>query len=275
MSFFLIASILVAVLAILYVWYHTRGLNSIPQNVSMPLNTDDDKLLIHWYKLNIKHSFDFNIDEKDIACRYLKRLYNIHVDPNLLVVGVGLSLQYAKLTNHMPDIKYGCDEYVSALETREESDISIDNDCIFDLRSTVAKVGEIAIIHSSRLRNILRKNNNYDPTELDAIINSDLDLMAHDSLKEILNFRWEQIIKLNDPNLLNIGTNRGSYAYLRIPNNNISDDITTDIMDGVTAAITSHGARINLLCSNLEFEELMKRWSQHLSNNATVELLSV
>jgi hypothetical protein len=103
------------------------------------------------------------------------------------------------------------------------------------------------------------------------IMNSDLDLIAHDTLKEILQFRWDQISKLNDPNILNIDGN-GSYAYLRVPENTSLKDDTIEIMTGITAAVTPRGARINLLCSNYEFEELIKRWSQYLSNTISPEL---
>lgn len=259
MSYFLIASILVAIIAVIYVWYVTRGLNSIPDDKPVPLETDDDKLLVHWYKLNIKHSFDFNVNDTDIALKYLKRVYDLDVDPSFIILGSDLDSQYYKLTN----------KHLTTL-THDISNNSHDIDIIVDLRSEIGKSGEIAIIYNHYIRKLLQRNNTCDLTDLGLIINSDLDIIANNYLKEVLKFRWDQINQLNDPNVLN---NSGSFLYID------SYDHTKDylinnpclIFDGkISAMMTSKGARINLLCSNYEFEALIKRWKNLLMSRTTL-----
>jgi cell division protein FtsL len=247
MSYFLIVAILVAVIAVIYVWYVTRYLNRIPDDKPISLETEDDKLLIHWYNMHIKHSFDFNINDIEIAVKYLKHIYDIEINPDLIIIGTNLESQYFNITGRHLINKY-----------------SPDVDCIFDIRSTLAKPGEIAIIHDSIVRNSLRKINTFDFTEINNIMESELDLIARDFLHEVLKFRWEQITKLNDPNILN---NSGSYLYLHVPtdiSSSIPNNTVITVLGGVSALLTSRGARINLLCSNIEFETLIKRWNQYL-----------
>lgn len=258
MSYFLYISIFVSVIAIIYVWYMTRYINFIPDDKQLILNTDEDKLLVHWYKLHIKQTYDFDTNDNKIAARYLNRIYNIDIDPNLIVLGLNLDTQYFKLTKLHLDA-----EYTHNVAKSQETSSGKFVDCIFDLRSTCGKPGEIAIIHNSRIRKLLQNNNNLDMSELNLIINSDLDIMANDYLKQILKFRWDKIKELNVPNLLN---NEGSYAYIQTNDNIINTDLDGSIiiLDNVLAKITTQGARINLLCSNYEFETLIKRWKKYL-----------
>ena len=241
MSYFLVASIIISLIAIIYVWYITRGLNSIPDDESVPLHTDEDKLLIHWYKLNTVHSFDF-IDDIDVAIKYLKRIHDIETNRDSIVIGTNLEYQYFTITHRELRNKY-----------------SPNVDCIFDIRSTLAKTGEIAIIHNPKIAATMRRNNTFDFNELNSIMESNLDIIARDYMQEILKARWEQILELNDSQIL-LHNTEGSYLYLRIP----SSEDTVNILGGVTAKMTPLGARINLLCSNYEFESLISRWKQHL-----------
>lgn len=247
MSYFLVATIFVAIIAILYVWYVTRGLNSIPDDKLVSLDTDDDKMLIHWYNLNLKPSYDFNINDSEIASKYLQRLYNIEVDPHLLVLGTNLNTQYFQLTGVTLDVIYSSGTPHPHI------------DSIFDIRSTLGKSGEIAIIHDSHIRTSLQRTNNFDMTEIGFIINNELDTVARDFLRDVLKYRWEQISELNDPDVLN---HDGSYLYL-LNHDDSSIGFPVTVLNGVTALMTAQGSRINLLCSNYEFEALMKRWKQY------------
>lgn len=239
---FLIVSILVALLAILYVWYKTRGTHSISDDMLVPLNTDDDKILVHWYKTNTKQTYNFEMNEFSIATKYLNRNYNIDINPDIIVVGRNLASQYNDLTGKILSSSY--------LES---------NDCLFDLRSTTALPIEIALIHNSHILKELRRNNNYDLTQLNSIMDSNLDIEAKAYLQEVLKIRWEKINLLDNPAVLN---NNGSYLYITIPSSEIvtiSSSETVTVLDSVLAYSTPHGARINLLCSNYEFEALINR----------------
>lgn len=243
MNYFLIVAIIVAILAVLYVWYVTRGLNSIDDNTNLSLDTEEEKLLKHWYKSNIQETYDFNVNDKEIAAKYLQRIHNVEVDPNLLVLGKNLNTQYYALTHSSLSYEYNPNE-----------------DCIFDLRSSLAKDVEIAIVHSSRVRQVLNKNNSSDLTELNQIMNSDLDAIAHEFITSVLKFRWDQIDTIHDPNIVN---HEGSYLYYRIPEGN-RPGTTVTILNSVNALVVSNTlARINMLCSNYEFEALIKRWKEY------------
>lgn len=246
-------------LAILYVWYVTRGLNSVADDAIIPLQTNEDKQLQNWYKSSIVPSIDLTIDELEIAAKYLQRVYKLEISPDLLVVGNNLQLQYYELTKDHDPIK-------AFLPYKYEPD----KDCVFDLRSSLARPGEIAIIHDDKLRQKLRQQNNVNLDDIALIMNSELDEIAHNYLTNMLNFRWEQINSLQDPNVLNNG---GSYLYYRLPegkpeNSSNNDEVTT-ILDKV-AVLNSRAdelplGRMNLLCNNYEFEVLMIRWKKYLS----------
>lgn len=248
MSYFLIAAIIFAIVAVLYVWYITRGLNSIDDNAVLPLESDEDKLLKHWYKANMQQVYDFNVNDVEIAAKYLQRIYNIEINPGLLVVGKNLISQYYALTHSSLSYEY-----------RPNAD------CIFDLRSSLAKEVEVAIIHSDRVRHELQRHNSGDLTEVSLIMNSDLDGIAHEFISNVLKFRWEQIDALHDPNVLN---HEGSYLYYRSPEGT-RPGTTVTILDKVNALVIPFGpttrARVNLLCSNYEFEALIRRWKHHLT----------
>ena len=246
MSYFLLVSILIAAIAIIYVWYASRGLNSISDDVILALDTDEDKILSQWYQTQIKPTFDFQTNDTEVAVKYLKRLYDLDVDPNSIVVGSSLNAQYRKLTQRRLATQY-----------------TAGADCLFDLRSTIGIPGEIAVVMDPRIRTTLFRNNTTDASMFTAIINNELDITARDYLHELLNQRWERIRQLNDPNVINSG---GSYLYLNITRETVSGSTSVLVFDNVTGLITEDGARINLLCSNLEFETLIARWKKSLSN---------
>ncbi|CAH6418211.1 Hypothetical protein HVR_LOCUS78 [uncultured virus] len=225
--------IIVAIIAIAYAWYITRGMHFIPDDKILLLNTNDDHILSAWYQYNTQPTFTFNIDEYELGARFLQHIYNIEVQSNLLILGSDISSQYSSITR-------------SSLST-----IYFPNtDCIFNLRDSIGKNMEIAVIYNDEIRAILRRNNTIDPSDLHAIAEGGLDIIARDYLKEVLKYRWNKINELNDPNVLN---REGSFLYLQectIPN--------------VQTTNTSRGVRINLLCKDLEFETLIKRWKAYV-----------
>ena len=243
MSYYLITSFLVAVIAICYVWYMTRGINTIPDTTVLPLDTDTNNLLSDWYNRNAKPSLSFDVDEYTMASRLLASLYNIQVDSTLLVIGDNLPRQYNILAR-------------APLST-DVSNTSVDT--IYDIRSSTGVNTDICLVHNPTLRNKLRSNNTSASfIEIYPIADSGLETIARDYLNQVLKYRWEKITELNDDNVIN---NSGSFLYLRecnIPN--------------IQTSATTIGCRINLLCSNLEFETLLTRWSRHLTHVNSLSL---
>lgn len=97
---------------------------------------------------------------------------------------------------------------------------------------------------------VLNENYNdesiFDTSLIKDIVDENLIDIGKEYLEKVLAHRWEKINNLNDPNVIN---NSGSYLYLKecnIPN--------------VISEKTNQGYRINLLCSDLEFGALIKRW---------------
>jgi len=242
MSYYLIGTVIIALFLILYVWYVTRYTHSIEDDKELSLEDDDDRILTHWYEMNIKQTFDFNVCDNIIASKYIVRNYNIEINPNIIIVGNNLD-----------------DQYYTIIGKRLESNYRDGIDCIFDIRSRTGKNVEFAIIHDETIRRELENRNKSDLTELNLIIESDLDIIAGQYLDEILKYRWEQILQLNHPNVLN---DSGSFLYLHIDGDTPE---VVNIMGNIKALMTTKGARINLLCSNYEFEALIHRLKQYLT----------
>lgn len=251
MSYFLIGAIIIAVLAVLYVWYVTRGKNSIPDDATILLDTEDDKLLHHWYDNNIQPDYDFNVDDVEIAVKYLLRVHEIEVDPSLIVVGSNLAAKYVYLVQESLPTNY-----------------SAGSDCLFDIRSHLGINGEIAIIHNPKIRANLQRDCTGDLTTIRLIMNNEMDIIARDFLRETLRLRWEQILALNDPSVVN---REGSYLYVRTPEDTANLAQPVIILNKVRALKTPQGARINLLCTNLEFETLMARWKRVIGAVSVLE----
>ena len=113
--------------------------------------------------------------------------------------------------------------------------------------------GEIAIVHDPIIRQHLLKTNDFDLSKLQAIVNSDLDIIAQEYLKTILTNRWNRISELNDPRILN---KFGTYLYLH-------EDSIPNVHGYQMGAYT----RYNLLCTDREFDALIKRLPQMITNN--------
>lgn len=228
MTYYLMFTFIVAVIAIIYVWYMTRKINATAASKVLSLETDENFLLSTWYRDNTKPTLTFDLDQYEIAARILHRVYSVDISPALLVLGNNLSSQYRTL-----------------VRGRETSD-----DAFFNLRDSIGKSGEIAIVHDKSVRETLRNENTLDHFDLHAIMEGELDILARDYLRAVLKFRWDKIKKLNDPNVLN---SEGSFLYLRECN-----------LPDVQTQASSEGVRLNLLCSDIDFNTLIKRWETNL-----------
>lgn len=119
------------------------------------------------------------------------------------------------------------------------------NDKVFDLRSFIGINLQIVVVHDKHLRKKLILRNQPDIVFLNGLINNNLDTLALGYIQKVLKFRWEKILETGNPNILNNGD---SFLFLKV------NDIP-----GVASFTTPHGERINLLCSDIVFNELIKR----------------
>ena len=262
MSYFLFFSLLISVLAVMYVWYLSHRIHAATAAKVLQLSGDDNHLLSDWYQSNIKPSLKFDVDDNEVASRFLKSFYNIDISPNQLIVGTNLIHKFYEVARN-DDIAIITSKYIPK-----------SNNYIFDLRSILGIPNEIAIINNSYIRQLMKKNNNANLTQLDEIMDSELASTSYNYLSSVLKYRWQKIKSLN----MQILNNEGSYLYLdtnafnqNIINEkqvrlygddgqfNIDDDILYNNINGLR---TNQGIRINLLCSDIDFEELINRLSQ-------------
>lgn len=243
----IIVLVIISILAIIYVWYVSKDLHKSDEKLF--LHTDENKLLSQYYIDNVKQSLDFVITSEEIATKFIKRIYNITVDPKNIIIGSNLDTQYYQITKRKLNNAYSKNE-----------------DSFIRLRNLIGIDGEIAIIYDNNIKNRLYENNKYDLRNLNDIMESNLDHKIYEYLQKGLKTRWTQLMTLNNPNILNYGD---SYLYLKIEQDNTEYGTRIDLPENVVALNTSKGARINLLCDDREFELLKPRLTKDISLKTT------
>lgn len=225
-------SVLVSLLTILYVWYVTNKMRSVTH---LHLDTDEDKILSKWFDSNIKPGYQFDLDDHKVASMYLQNIYDIKVNDRLIVTGKNLLNQHPKLSRQYSPKK----------------------DCIFYMRDVLGIDIEIAIIHDKYKRDSICQEG-FDYHRVYNIISCDAGIKSRDFLQNTLKNRWNAIEKLEDPTVIN---SFGSYLYIKSEEKELFND-------SVLGAITPFGTRVNLLCTDLEFDILIKRWKKSLDGLA-------
>lgn len=258
MEYFIIFSILVVLLYIVYIWYKTQYSNYISDDVNVVLNDDDNKLLKHWYKMHIGDVVFTDTNELDVAANFLLIMYGIEVDTNLIVIGDFI------------DRKFYLEQTGQTLNTiYNDENIDCEGDIIYDIRSVLGLVGEIAIIHDQKLvMHMRRRTQSIDIGELDSIINSDICTGARDYLREVLKLRWDEIMKISPYTK----HTTGSYLFLEsgdkfhineYPKDQMIDNIIGFFGTTNKGHIMTQNGRTNLLCSDYEFRALIDRWGKY------------
>lgn len=225
--------LIVAIIVAIVFWYFTRGYRGIPDTQRIDLSTDENRLFGSWFDSHLPAGIDVppSLEElSEIGAQVIERLWDRKVDPALVVVGSNLDLEYRKLTGRGFETEVGP---------------GLDN--IYYLRDKIGRNGTLAIIHDPEIRRQLQRHS--EPLDLHRIIAANLDLQAKEYLSAVLTYRWNLIAtKFDLSDLVGVG---GSYAYLR----NFAVPLITPLEK-------SGRFRLNLLCSDLEFDALIKRWQQ-------------
>lgn len=233
---FIIILFVFAFLLVFFSWFFTQNLRHIPEYSDINLEGNCDKLVTAWYQSELQnHTDKIRInDDLDIASEFIERNYNITINKNKLVIG---------------------DDIANAVKTLTGKHISDTKIKIYDIRSMVGIPGEIAYVPSKSLRRKLQKHldnseKSVDINFLDKIMSKNLDTTARKFLFDKLNERWNRLLSLQDPRIMN---NKGSYLYM----------FNTDISK-VTGSIEHNSSkgvitRYNLLCSDLEFKYFIER----------------
>lgn len=250
MEYFIIISITVVLLYILYIWYRTRYLNHVPDTSTLELHTESDKLLTHWYSMNLGTTHFPIINDLDLASKFLKQLYDIEPNTSYLVIGHKFDKSlYKTHTGHNIQTIYNGMKPI------------MNTDVIYDIRSTLGLPGEIAIIHDRELvRMLRRKTPSIDGSMLDAVLDSNLWSGARDFLQSVLQARWNKIKSIYG-NTTQI-RETGSYAYVDDKIHVVQDISNEAQVIELFGSVLSLGGRINLLCSDYEFEACIVRWKR-------------
>jgi len=236
MSYFLLLSIVIIIVIFMYLFYISKKNKKIISSMILELDTKDCKTLQDFFDQNIKKTYNFKLDENEMAVRLLNRLLNLNIDINHVIVGYNLTEQYMDLTGE-----------------------NLNKEDLFYIRDLIGKDGEIAIIKNPKIHQILKFKNSFNPEIINDIIDNDLDLTAKNYIDNLLKKRWNLIRELNSDKIINTDNNH-SFLYLEdfyLPNTKTSKN--------------ENISRINLLCETYVFDEFLNRWKNLLTMNKNIK----
>ena len=239
--------IVVVLLLIGIMWYISSSYYT--DNIKVNIADTDAKLLNDWFthelhcssELSTEFNTDANLSAQTqiAAATLLKVLYDVNIDATNIIVGLNIDKKYYKLTgkNLVP------------------------NRTLFDLRDVLGLSLQICIVNA-RLYQKLTQDHNSQVNEhqlrlLIAIIEDKAYDLVLSYIKKVLDHRWNKLQELQDERIIN---NSGSYLYLRSDNEQILPNITGLLL-------SKEQVRINLLCTEYEFDLLLKRWRVYMKNN--------
>jgi hypothetical protein len=217
------ALVIVSILAFVYFWYATTTFAAANAVAVLHLEGTEDKILSNWYNENLTEIEFCQEDDYVIAATYLKEVHNLDVDPAVIVLGQDL-------------------ESNSKME-------------IFDVRSKLGIPVQIAIT-DKKLAQSLRYLTTPDMSRIYFILKKELHKVAVPFLEQTLKQRWERIAESHHRTV----NNSGSYLYLSYDGPETQEPVL--IEPKLTGAYTEQGVRLNLLCSNVEFNMLFDRINQ-------------
>lgn len=238
MSMFLIGMCVLVVCLMIYMWFTTKKYRSMPDGEILHLETDEAKMLGAWFNDNIKETYD-ELEGPEVAARFLQRNFNEDLDPSQLVIGHDLKQLHEDLGGK------GAARFWS-------------------IRDAIGIRGEIAEIANVRVRRELTRNamDAHELNQLHAIMNADLDTAARPYVQHVLKHRWQKLSELN-PALSDIELDTGSYAYWKTPSLLDKPYTEHDVAFHILGHATERGVRLNLLCTDLEFNTLIQRLALH------------
>lgn len=218
-------------------YYLSRKIFNLPDGATLYLDDDNDRVLFPWYNNYISAKFNDERSDEEIASLLLKRLYNVDVDPEKLVIGSRESIE--GLLSSVGDI--------SGLGP------------VYNLRNEIGVDCEIVVPLNSKITELLNRRYGYDTSILKSLIDENLDIVAQTYLNSLLKSRWEAINSLGDENVMNNG---GSYLYYR--NWKIKNIATKPIDDSIS--------QINMLCTTVEFEQMLNSWKENLAKSKKLQI---
>jgi len=242
--------LIIIIIAVLIVWYISSTIKQKSNNAELILDTDEDKILFQYLEENKKIHLNVNLTNEAIIAKLIKKIYDFNVDIDHIIIGNNVD------GNNLEE------QYYNITKKNIGTKFSENEDCLLYLRSIIGINYQVCIINSSKnLYNKLISSNIQDDDInlcfLNDVIDSNLEKIAYDHIRKVINIRWQKILEINDKLERTVDD---SFLYL---DNNIPNLISYS---------TSKGNRINLLCNNTEFEALMYRLRSNKPTELQIEI---
>lgn len=162
------------------------------------------------------------IDNRVVAADFINKLWKLKVDYTKIAVAEDMSDRYYEVSGKL--LKG-----------------------VVIIRDIIGLPGEIAIIHNSKIRKALH-DKNFNMSTIKKMIDDDVLINLSVQFEKVLKYRWEKIENLSDIKKIN---KYGSYLYVK--------DFD---FENIKAHTKKNCSRINLLCSNYEFNNFISRISK-------------
>lgn len=232
MSQFLLVLVLVSVVVIFLLWWSSTWF-VVGSDDSLRLDTTDAALVDAWYKEYTGPFPGMNMDERIMAQTLLYDLRGIHMDKDYILIEDDLDKLNEK---HI-----------------ELTGRTVSSENVFHMRELIGLPGVICIVQDRSIRERLTKqlehDTCYDARYANLIIEKDLHKAGNEYITAALEKRWQLLSAIYGDRLTN---NHDGYAYL---DKNVTPPNKTVFGDTKGKSLW----RINMLCSDKEFDALLKR----------------
>jgi len=224
--------LIIAFIAILFIWWYTAGRNDIPESTVIDLSTSENKILdVSSFPETIVFT-----PQAEIAAQYLQQQH-------------GLTPAADRIT------LTGYDNLVS----KEHS---------FNLRDEVGLDMKIVIFEDGAHIPDMISPSMDEIAKLQKILEADLLGQATEIVRRTLDDRWRRLLELSFPSLKN---DSGSYAHFEAWSLTNVKVATRDPGRGdykAQQSINQHGTdyRLNMLCTEVEFNNTLRRMAKFMGN---------
>lgn len=250
MDYRLLLMVVITLVLIGVMWYISSS--SYTDRIKVNLGDTEPKLLSDWFKheLNINNTTDSAVVDTELiqqgqiaACSLLKVLHDVDIDVDSIFIGTDVQDNYHQITGKSFTL----------------------NRTLFNLRDILGLTMQICTVnpklHDELNKEQISSNHQVSAQQLRLLI-AIVDHKAYDVIlpyiKKVLDHRWNKLLELQDDRIIN---SSGSYLYLRSDNEEILPNV-------VGSLISNDEVRINLLCSEYEFDVLLKRWRTYMRKHA-------
>lgn len=213
----------IVILGVLIIWYLSRRMNKIPERKLLNFS-DENNHLQPWLDAEIPKNFKV-FDPQETAQLFLSKVVNREEEQGYLAIGTNIYENYYRKYEEYPKLED-----------------------FYDLRELIGVNCQILICDTRKQAKELLEFDNYSRV-IDVLEKPGALDMVTQYLTKVMNWRWEQIHKIN-PKILRTG----SYLYLPETLNGIAN---------VMGKATICGIKYNLLGDEKEFIAFVERMKKN------------